>query len=147
MGNNLHLITKVLFDPEFFYPEKFIKIKTGDYIKNAIIVANEGEQLTVVVIQKSVNDGEELHYEPILQCIDAEQVASGDIELLSTEERCMNTEALDKIYVAFRETSNLLCEQEKALAEKMKTKNQGDIDARNDKRLSAFRELMNEICN
>lgn len=147
MKNSLHLITKVMFDPEHYFSDRFVKIKTGDFVRNAIIVSNEGEELIVVVVQKNVSESDELKYTPVTQCISAEEVACGETELIFMDEEKINAEALDKVYVAFRETSNLLCETEHALAEKSKIKDQTDIDERNETRLSAFRKLITETKN
>ena len=146
MNKKPHLITKVIFDPEYYYPERFVRIKTGDYTRNAIIISNDGEELRVVVLQKNVEENDEFKLEPSVQYIDTEQVASGDTELIFPDET-LNVERMDKAYVAFRETSNLLCETEHALAEKSKLKDQTDIDLRNENRLSAFRKLIAETRN
>lgn len=155
---NLHLITKILFDPEYFYPERFVQIKTGDYVTNAIIVSNDEEELTVVSVQTVARGDDNFVREPYTQTIYTEQVANGDIELIfpdepkstATEpngqnESLVNEKALEKVFIAFRETSNLLCEQEHILAEKGKVKDQTDIDDRNENRISAFRQLVDNV--
>lgn len=137
--NNLHLITKIIFDTEFFYPERFVKVKTGDYITNALIVDVDETQLTVVNITPVLEE-DGYKNKPQTSTIHSEQVANGEIELIFPGD---NSDVLDKIYVAFRETSNLLADQEHFIAEKSKIKDQSDIDDRHDKRMKSFQELIN----
>ncbi len=141
MKKNLHLITKLVFDPEYFYPERFIKIKTGDYVSNGLIVSNEEEELVVAVIRRTLT-GDEYENEPSTQIISSEQVADGEIELIIPSVEITRKEILDKIYITFKETSALLCQKEHELADKNKIKPQDDIDKRNNDRLSAFRQII-----
>ena len=138
--NNLHLITKIVFDTEFFYPERFVKVKTGDYITNALIVDVDETELSIVNITP-VLEGDDYKNKPQVSTIHSEQVANGEIELIFPGD---NSAILDKIYVAFRETSNLLSEQEHFIAEKSKIKDQSSIDERHDKRMKSFQDLINE---
>lgn len=139
--NKLHLITKIVFDTEYFYPERFVKVKTGDYVTNAIIADVDETELTIVNITPVLEEDGYKH-KPQITTIHSKQVADGEIELIFPDD---NTDILDKIYVSFKETSNILAEKEHFIAEKSKIKDQDDIDIRHDTRMQNMQSLLNSL--
>lgn len=150
---DLHLITKILFDSEFYTTGMPIKIKTGEYSRNAIIVSNYGEELLVVSVRQIASDENNFINEPYTQSITAEEVSNGDVELITIGEsfeddlkkEIKNTQLITEIGLSFNDVSHILSEREHYIANKEKVKDQGDIDERHDARVAEFHELLGRL--